>query len=71
MPRVKVRVAGSGGVMGSTQKDAIHVDFWIQEFMHMHAATQGCSDMAYKCTKTKKYTDMLYSDGAAQGSLVH
>lgn len=32
--------------MGSTQKDqkdAITVDRWIQEFMHMHGATQGCS----------------------------
>lgn len=41
MPGVKVRVAGSGGVMGSTQKDAISADLLIQEFMRMHGAPEA------------------------------
>lgn len=73
MPRVKVRVAGSGGIMGSTQKDALSVDLWIQEVMHMHGATQGCSIMygTQICKKKNTYTGILYSGGAAQRSLVH
>lgn len=58
--------------MGSTQKDAISVDLWNQEFMHMHGATQSCSTcMPHTFAKTKIYTNSRYLDGAAQRSLVH